>query len=118
MAKKKVKTKTEAPEAPFEESLAELETIVADLEGGELGLADALGRYEEGVRRLKQCHGQLESAERRIELLSGVDSEGNPVTTPFDDSPTTGGDSRSKKRSSAPNPSAEGEGVDDSTRLF
>lgn len=115
MAKKKVKTKTEAP---FEESLAELESIVSDLEGGELGLSDALSRYEEGVRRLKLCHGQLESAERRIELLSGVDSEGNPVTAPFDDSPTEGSASRSQKRSAKAPPSSGGEGVDDPARLF
>ncbi len=120
MAKKKAKPKTEET-APFEESLAELEAIVADLEGGDLGLADALARYEDGVKRLKQCHAQLESAERRITLLSGIDAEGNPVTQPFDDtataSETTPG-ARSRKRSAASPPTAEGEGVDDSTRLF
>lgn len=115
MAKKKVKAKTDASKEPFEESLARLETIVTDLEGGELGLADALSKYEEGVGRLKHCHSQLESAERRIELLSGVDSDGNPVTAPFDDSATADSGNHSAKRS-APNP--EGEGVDGSTRLF
>lgn len=118
MAKKKAKPKSETPDEPFEESLAQLETIVADLEGGELGLADALSRYEEGVGRLKHCHAQLASAERRIELLSGVDADGNPVTTPFDDSATAdgaGAGNRSAKRS-APNPGDEG--VDGSTRLF
>ncbi|MEO0531886.1 MAG: exodeoxyribonuclease VII small subunit [Planctomycetota bacterium] len=115
MAKKTAKKKAEAPE-PFEESLAKLEGIVADLEGGELGLADALARYEEGVGRLKQCHAQLESAERRIELLSGVDADGNPVTTPFDDSATADGKtSRSAKRSAA---GQGGEGVDDGSTLF
>lgn len=116
MAKKKAKPKTAA--APFEESLGELESIVADLEGGELGLADALARYEEGVKRLKQCHGQLEAAERRIELLSGVDADGNPVTTPFDDAATADDASpgaRSRKRTARP---VDGSDVDDSTRLF
>lgn len=115
MAKKKAKSEA-AP--PFEESLEELEAIVADLEGGELGLADALGRYEEGVKRLKQCHAQLEAAERKIELLSGVDADGNPVTAPFDDAATADDASpgaRSRRRSAKP---ADGEDVDDSTRLF
>lgn len=124
MAKKKAKPKTDQA-IPFEESLGELEAIVADLEGGDLGLADALARYEEGVKRLKQCHSQLESAERRIELLSGIDADGNPITQPFDDAATaddsTSG-ARSRKRSAGAAPSAGGSAddsaVDDSTRLF
>ena len=59
----------------FEESLGELEKIVAELESGKLGLSDALARYEEGVKHLKGCQQLLEMAERKIELLSGVDAE-------------------------------------------
>ena len=86
MAKKKVKKKsTPESDLSFEDSLSELEMIVADLEGGELGLGDALARYEQGIAHLKQCHAQLQQATRRIELLSGVDAAGNPITEPFDD---------------------------------
>ena len=49
----------------FEEALTQLETIVHALEDGQIGLADALGRYEEGVKLLKQCYGLLEKTERR-----------------------------------------------------
>lgn len=83
--KKKVKRKSAESELGFEASLAELETIVAELESGELGLEAALERYEQGIAYLKQCHGQLERATRKIELLSGVDAAGNPITEPFDD---------------------------------
>ena len=38
----------------FEESLAELDRIVRELEDGKLGLEDALCRYETGVGLLKQ----------------------------------------------------------------
>lgn len=69
----------------FEQALAQLETIVHELEEGEIGLAEALDRYEQGIRLLKQCYGLLERAERRIELLSGVDAAGNPITQPFSD---------------------------------
>jgi exodeoxyribonuclease VII small subunit len=72
----------------FEEALASLEQIVHDLEDGKLGLADLLTRYEGGVKLLKQCFSLLENAERRIELLTGVDAAGNPVTQPFDDEAT------------------------------
>jgi exodeoxyribonuclease VII small subunit len=78
-----------AAEAPsFEGALTALEQIVRDLEDGRLGLAESLARYEEGVKLLKQCHGMLERAERRIEVLTGVDAAGNPVTEPFDDHAT------------------------------
>jgi exodeoxyribonuclease VII small subunit len=70
----------------FEESLAELESIVGQLESGKLSLADALARYEQGVKHLSSCQRMLERAERKIELLSGVDANGNPITRPFDDS--------------------------------
>lgn len=82
MAKKKPTAREECANT-FEESLGELEKIVAELESGKLGLSDALERYEEGVKHLKGCQQMLESAERKIELLSGVDAEGNPITQQF-----------------------------------
>ncbi len=69
----------------FEDSLKELEKIVAELESGKLGLSDALARYEEGVKHLKGCQQLLEMAERKIELLSGVDADGNPITERFEE---------------------------------
>ena len=68
----------------FEQALAELETIMRELEEGNLGLAEGLARYERGIALLGQCYNLLERAERRIELLCGVDAEGNPITQPFD----------------------------------
>jgi len=84
MAKKKSAEREECA-ASFEESLQELEKIVSELESGKLGLSDALSRYEEGVKHLKSCQDLLENAERKIELLSGVDADGNPITQPFED---------------------------------
>lgn len=55
------------------------------LEDGELGLNEALDRYEKGVRLLRQCYDLLDRAERKIELLSGIDADGRPITTPLDD---------------------------------
>lgn len=79
--------------------MARLEAIVRDLEDGDLGLAEALARYEAGVGLLKDCHQLLERAERRIELLSGFDAEGNPVTVPFDDTASATTDAEPKQRS-------------------
>lgn len=77
---------TECPS--FEQALAALEKIVHDLEDGRLGLTESLARYEEGVKLLKQCYLQLEQAQRRVELVTGIDSAGNPITRPFDDHAT------------------------------
>jgi exodeoxyribonuclease VII small subunit len=84
MAKKKPTPRDECA-ASFEESLEELEKIVADLESGKLGLSEALARYEQGVKHLRSCQELLERAERKIELLSGIDADGNPITEPFDE---------------------------------
>jgi exodeoxyribonuclease VII small subunit len=77
---------SEDPPAPpnFEQSLGRLDEIVHKLEEGQLGLDESLAQYEEGVKALRQCYELLDRAQRRIELLSGVDAEGNPVTRDFD----------------------------------
>jgi exodeoxyribonuclease VII small subunit len=72
-------------EPSFEEALGQLESIVRQLEEGEIGLNEALEQYEKGVKLLRRCYDLLEHAERRIELLSGVDPQGNPLLTPMDD---------------------------------
>lgn len=86
----------------FEEALARLEGIVQALEEGSTGLAEGLAQYEEGVRLLKQCYALLERAERRVELLTGVDAAGQPLSVPFDDAVEpleTKAQTRSQRRS-------------------
>jgi exodeoxyribonuclease VII small subunit len=48
---------------------------------------------------LKQCFGLLEGAERKIELLSGLDAAGNPVAVPFDDESSLARDEKKETRS-------------------
>lgn len=73
----------------FEQAIAEVEEIVAKLEGGKLELAQSLDEYQRGIGMLKECYELLNSAERRITLLSGFDADGNPVTEPFEEPPLT-----------------------------
>ena len=54
----------------FEAAIAELESIVKKLEEGDLSLEQSLALYERGVQLSRYCHGRLEQAERRIEILS------------------------------------------------
>jgi len=54
----------------FEKALARLEEIVRLLEAGDLDLEAALGLYEEGVKLSGHCARLLDSAEKRIELVT------------------------------------------------
>ncbi len=75
----------DAASAPsFEKALEELQRIVTDLEDGKLELEQALNEYEQGVVFLKQCYGLLQKAEQRIQVLTGVDESGQPITKPFE----------------------------------
>ena len=72
-----------AKEAPFEEALKKLESIVEQMEAGELPLETMMARFEEGVRLVKTCQKRLEEAEVKISKLD-QDAGGSPVLTPAD----------------------------------
>ena len=69
-------------EKTFEASLAELEQIVAKLEGGDLPLEESLELFEKGIKLSRECRERLTKAERRIEILM-KDADGNLVTEEF-----------------------------------
>jgi exodeoxyribonuclease VII small subunit len=96
----------------FEHSLAELEAVVHDLEEGQLGLTEALARYEQGVKHLKHCYKLLEAAERKIELLTGIADDGTPLTQPFDESAPPLAESAGRRRSKSPRAPVEPESAD------
>jgi exodeoxyribonuclease VII small subunit len=108
--------------AGFEEALARLEAIVGALEEGQIPLADSLARYEEGIKLLKHCYQTLANAQRRIEVLNRVDSEGRAHSEPFDDSALSleeKAESRGRRRSRAPDSGAAPKNeIDESGRLF
>ena len=55
--------------ATFEESLKNLEGIVAQLERGDLPLEDSIKMFEEGMRLSAQCKQELDSAENKVQIL-------------------------------------------------
>lgn len=83
----------------FETAMAEIEQIVAQLEGGELGLAESLAQYERAVGRLRTCHRLLDEAEHQVTLLSGFDADGNPVVEPFDEERSSDLEEKQRSRS-------------------
>lgn len=73
-------------EISFEEAFRRLETIVSTLESGRGELEESLAQYEEGIRLLRRCRQILDGAERRVEILKGVDENGAPILEQADES--------------------------------
>ena len=63
MAGKSHKTPT------FEEALAELEQVVAEMESGKLPLEESLAAYQRGAELLKQCRSRLDDAQQQVRIL-------------------------------------------------
>ena len=68
----------------FEASMKRLETIVEELESGELTLEDSIARYEEGVKLSRGLTAKLDEAEKRIERLVEDEGDASPRTTPLE----------------------------------
>jgi exodeoxyribonuclease VII small subunit len=68
----------------FEESLRKLETIVDQLEKGDLTLEDSLKLFEEGVGLSAACKQELDAAEGKVQMLIKA-RDGSFKTEPFPD---------------------------------
>lgn len=68
---------------PFEEALKRLEELVRRLEQGNVPLEQSLTEYAEAVELLRICQGKLDSAQSRIEVLSGFNADGEPIVRPL-----------------------------------
>ncbi|MEO6968705.1 MAG: exodeoxyribonuclease VII small subunit [Rhodanobacteraceae bacterium] len=69
--------------AQFEQSLDELEQLVAKMEGGELSLDESLRSFERGIALYRRCQTALEQAELRVKLL--LDPADPESAQPFDE---------------------------------
>lgn len=60
----------------FEDAMNELEQLVEQIESGEIGLEEAIKRYERGIALIQRCRTVLDSAEQRIaELTTNAQGE-------------------------------------------
>ena len=73
MAKKKMN---------FEKSLSELETLVEEMEQGDLSLEDSLKHFEKGIGLTTECQRALQSAELKVQEL--VEKNGKILEKDFD----------------------------------
>lgn len=67
-------------EPTFEQALAELESLVERMEGGELSLEEAIKTYERGVSLGNTALKALDEAEQRVQILN----EDNEQAEPFE----------------------------------
>jgi exodeoxyribonuclease VII small subunit len=86
----------EKKEVEFETALKRLESIVENLENGELSLETALKQYEEGVRMADICSKRLTEAEKKVEVLMKT-SGGKLKTAPFE-TDADGSQAKTKKK--------------------
>jgi exodeoxyribonuclease VII small subunit len=73
-----------ARKAPrFEESLAELERLVEQLEQGNLALEESLQLFARGVELTRVCEKALREAEQKVQIL--LEENGEPTLKSFAD---------------------------------
>lgn len=66
----------------FEQSINELEEIVAKLEGGSVTLDESLELFEQGIKLSKSCQKMLDSAEKKVSVLM-MSEDGEMVKEDF-----------------------------------
>src|SRR5688572_10412382 len=73
----RVKSKPQQTEKSpdFEQSLTELEALVAKLEHGDVPLEEALKTFERGVALTRQCQTALRTAQQKVEVLLARNGE-------------------------------------------
>ena len=64
----------------FEDALARLETIVAQIEQGKVSLEESIESYGQGIDLIKQCRAILDQAEKKIQLLGHGDGGGLEIS--------------------------------------
>lgn len=66
----------------FEKTLAELETLVEQLESGELELAESLDKFKRGIELSKRCRTMLDQAQQTIDEVMENDSRAADADEP------------------------------------
>lgn len=61
----------------FENALEELESLVEDMESGELSLEASLTAFEKGIKLTRECQEALNQAEQKIQILMKKNDQAN-----------------------------------------
>ena len=65
---------TDEKKPTFEQALAQLEKIVAQVEQGDVPLEKTIDKYEQGMKLIQHCRAILEQAEKKIETINKASS--------------------------------------------
>jgi len=68
----------------FESAMKRLESIVHELESGNLTLDEAMKKFQEGVKLSKLCSNKLDETEKKVSILL-ENEEGSIRVEPFED---------------------------------
>jgi len=68
--------KTSKKQPDFETALVELETLVENLEQGDISLEESLTLFERGVTLTRHCQASLQQAEQKVQIL--LEKSGEP----------------------------------------
>ena len=77
-------SKAEIEKLSFEEALAQLEKIVAQLESGNAALEDSISLYERGTELKAHCEARLKAAEAKVEKITLSATGAATGTEPLD----------------------------------
>ncbi len=64
----------------FEKALEELESLVEQLESGDLSLDESLKQFKRGVELTRHCQGVLDQAQQTVEKFINTDDESSAVS--------------------------------------
>jgi exodeoxyribonuclease VII small subunit len=73
-------TDTPVDKMSFETAMKELETVVDQLERGDVALDQSITLYERGAALKKRCEDELKRAEEKVAAIT-LDQNGTPTGT-------------------------------------
>jgi exodeoxyribonuclease VII small subunit len=79
-AKAKPLDKAQLPD--LETSLGEINTLITQMEQGELSLEQSLERFERGIHLIKHCQKVLQDAESKVQIL--IQNNGRDELQPYE----------------------------------
>jgi exodeoxyribonuclease VII small subunit len=69
---------TDISEMSFEAAMAELETVLGQLERGDVALDESIALYERGAALKARCETKLKEAEEKVAAIT-LDADGQPT---------------------------------------
>lgn len=111
-----------APNKPedlsFEEAMQRLEEIVSSMEGERMSLEEMVRSYEEGVKLLRVCRQRIDTAKRRVELITADLDGGKASLEPFEPESATESAAPDDDPAKARGRRRKSESTTDDIRLF